>query len=121
MKVEMKWGRWLGCTAVLVAVGFYRHWDTLSLVCLGVLVFTGAIRLWVAVSASGFERRVAGWRPEARERFRAGLPEVERAKWRERLRAFGVEVGAEPPAPPTGGPATQVGTSGVSEGPPSES
>ena len=121
MKVEMKWGRWLGFTAVLVAVGFYRHWDTLSLVCLGVLLFTGAIRLWVAVSAPGFERRVAQWPPEQRERFLAGLPEAERQRWRERLRAFGVGAGAEPTAPPNGGPATPVGNSEVREGPPSVS
>src|SRR5512138_714705 len=103
MKVEMKWGRWLGFTAVLIAVAFHRHWDTLSLVCLGVLLFTGALRLWFAVSAPGFERRVALWPPEQREKFLAGLPATERERWRERLRSFG--VGDAAAASPNGGPA----------------
>src|SRR3954467_13343766 len=121
MKVEMKWGRWLVSSAIVAAVGFYRHWDTLSLVFLGLLLFTAAIRVWVAVSAPGFERRVANMKPEQRERFLSNLPEAERERWRERLRTFGVGVGAEPSAPPSGGPVEQIRKSGVGGGPPSVS
>ena len=64
MKVDMKSGRWLVSSAIVAAVGLYRHWDTLSLIFLALLLFTAAIRFWVAVSAPGFERRVANMKPE---------------------------------------------------------
>jgi len=92
MKVEIKWGRWLICAAVAAAFGFYRHWDKLSLIVLGVLLFTGAIRLWVAISAPEFERRIAKMSPEQRERFLANIPEVERERWREKLRKIDAGV-----------------------------
>ena len=85
MKVEMKWGRWLACAALAVGFCFYRHWDTWSLVVLGVILFLGAIRVWIALSAPGFEARVARMTPKQRERFLGGLPEPDRESWRERL------------------------------------
>ena len=94
MKVETKWGRWLICAAVALGFGFYRHWDTLSLIVLSMLLFTGVIRLWVAVSAPGFERRVAKMSPKQRERFLANMPEVERERWRERLRKIDAGIDA---------------------------
>ncbi len=121
MKVEMKWGRWLICTVILVAAGFYWHWDKLSVALLGILLFTGAIRLWIVLSAPGFERRVASMPPEQRERFLANLPEAERERWRERLRPFGVGLGSEPAGAPNRGPATQPDNSKVIDGPSSMS
>ncbi len=86
MKVEMKWGRWLAATGVFLAIALFTHWSTISLVALGLVAFTGAIRVWIMFSAPGFERRVAKMPPEQRERFLAGLSEEERQKWHERLK-----------------------------------
>ncbi|MEK7779939.1 MAG: hypothetical protein AAB370_00390 [Verrucomicrobiota bacterium] len=92
MKVEMKWTRWLVCAALALAFCFYRRWDTLSLVIFGIIIFTGTIRVWVAVSAPGFEQRVAKMKPEQRELFLANLPEFERERWRERLKKIDAGV-----------------------------
>jgi len=94
MRVEMKWGRWLICAVIAVALGFYRRWDSLAVVVLSVLVITGVLRLWVARSAPGLERRIAKMTPDQRERFLAGFPEAERERWRERLRKIDAGVDA---------------------------
>lgn len=90
MKVEMKWGRWLTAAAVVLAIAFFTRWSTISLVALGLLAFTGAIRVWIVFTAPGFERRVAKMPPEQRERFLAGLSEEERQRWNERLKKIDV-------------------------------
>ena len=66
------WWSWLLFAAIVVVMGFGRHWDTLSLWCAGILAVTGIFRLF-SRQTRGFAIRqmakgLAMMPPEERER-----------------------------------------------------
>jgi hypothetical protein len=76
------WWSWLLFAAIVVAVGFARGWDKLSLWCAGVLAVTGVFRLF-SRQTRGFAIRqmakgLAMMSPEERERELQKLPRDQR-------------------------------------------
>ena len=69
---QKSWWSWVLCAVVVVAIGFSRQWDTISLICAGGLALSGLFRLFSApvrrFAVRQAARGLAHMTPEQRER-----------------------------------------------------